>query len=81
MDSWEGRWIPALARVDMAVEQVQGDCEKVRGTSVDSELVEYFIREATADWVRPDEAPELFRDQVVLCWNARQARLRKELGE
>lgn len=81
MDSWEGQRVPALARVEMAVEQIFIDCEKVRGMTVDTNMVEYFVLEAVTDWIRQDEDRELFRSQVVLCWNARQAELRKQMGE
>ena len=81
MDSWEGQSVPALARVEMAVEQVAASCQQVRGMSIDTNMVEYFVLEAVTDWIRQDEDRELFRSQVVLCWNARQAELRKQMGE
>jgi hypothetical protein len=80
MDSWQDPTAPALARVDLAVEQVFLDCEKVRGMSVDADLVEYFVLNAVTDWILDGEDRELFRSQVVLCWNARQAELRKRMG-
>jgi hypothetical protein len=81
MDSWQDQTAPGLARVDMAVEQVFIGCEKVRGMTVDTYMVEYFVLEAVTDWILPGEDRELFRSQVVLCWNARQAELRKQMGE
>lgn len=81
MDSWSDLVAPGLARVDLAVEQVVLGCEMVRGLTVDSEVVEYFVHEAVADWMIDGEDAALFRNQIVLCWNARQDELRKMLGE
>lgn len=81
MDSWEGQSLPALARVEMAVSQVQTSCSKVVGMYVDSHLVEYFVLDAVAEWIVPGEDHEAFRTQVVLAWNARQAEIRRARGE
>lgn len=80
MDSWGGQTVPGLARIDLAVEQVSADCEKVRGMTATPDLVEYFVLEAVSDWILPGEDRDLFRNQIVLCWNAKQDRLRRENG-
>jgi hypothetical protein len=81
VDDWPDHTVPGLARVDLAVEQVTADCEQVRGITVGSDVVEYFIMSAVSDWILPGEDREMFRSQVVLCWNAKQDDLRRRMGE